>query len=241
MKTVAILLCAGAGHRMGDSVDDKALARLGNRPLFDHSLQAFEKLRQTDGYLVVYRDPGQRRQLEDRTARLTERPVISVAGGRERWESVYNALQALPEETEYVFIHDCARPLIHPDQLKELYRTVVEDNASCLAHRMVNTVKQTTGGSSGTRRLTLKNLDRSTLWEMETPQAFAAGLIRHCYREAIKTGLQPTDDMAAVIHCGHRVTLVENPRPNPKITFPQDLSLAELLLEKSRNPSPERP
>ena len=241
MKTVAILLCAGAGHRMGDSVDDKALARLGNRPLFDHSLQAFEKLRQTDGYLVVYRDPGQRRQLEDLTARLTERPVISVAGGRERWESVYNALQALPEETEYVFIHDCARPLIHPDQLKELYRTVVEDNASCLAHRMVNTVKQTTGGSSGTRRLTLKNLDRSTLWEMETPQAFAAGLIRHCYREAIKTGLQPTDDMAAVIHCGHRVTLVENPRPNPKITFPQDLSLAELLLEKSRNPSPERP
>ena len=106
---------------------------------------------------------------------------------------------------------------------------------------MVNTVKQTTGDSSGTRRLTLKNLDRSTLWEMETPQAFAAGLIRHCYREAIKTGLQPTDDMAAVIHCGHRVTLVENPRPNPKITFPQDLSLAELLLEKSRNPSPERP
>ena len=241
MKTVAILLCAGTGHRMGDSVDDKALARLGNRPLFDHSLLAFEKLRQTDGYLVVYRDPGQRRQLEDRTARLTERPVISVAGGRERWESVYNALQALPEESEYVFIHDCARPLIHPDQLKELYRTVVEDNASCLAHRMVNTVKQTTGDSSGTRRLTLKNLDRSTLWEMETPQAFAAGLIRHCYREAIKTGLQPTDDMAAVIHSGHRVTLVENPRPNPKITFPQDLSLAELLLEKSRNPSPERP
>ena len=240
MKTVAILLCAGAGHRMGDTVADKALARLGNRPLFDHSLQAFEKHRQTDGYVVVYRDPVQRRRLEDRMSGLTKRPAIRVAGGRERWESVYNALQALPGETEYVFIHDCARPFIHPDQLKELYRTVVEDKASCLAHRMVNTVKQTTGSSSGTRRLKLKNLNRNNLWEMETPQAFAADLIRHCYSEAKKIGLQATDDMGTVIHFGHRVTLVENPRPNPKITFPQDLALAELLWEIGNNPSPER-
>ncbi len=241
MKTVAILLCAGSGHRMGDSVADKALARLGNRPLFDHSLQAFEKHRQTDGYLVVYRDQDQRGRLEGRMAGLTKRPMIWVQGGRERWESVYNALLALPGETEYVFIHDCARPLIHPDQLKELYRTVVEDKASCLAHRMVNTVKQATKPSSGTRRLKLKNLDRNNLWEMETPQAFAADLIRQCYSEAKKIGLQATDDMATVIQCGHRVTLVENPRPNPKITFPQDLSLAELLLKRSVNPSPEQP
>lgn len=239
MKTVAILLCAGSGHRMGDSVPDKALAPLRNRPLFDYSVQAFQAHRWTEGYLVVYRDPAQREKLEARMTRLSERPRIWVAGGRERWESVYNALQALPRETEYVFIHDCARPLIHPDQLKELYRTVIEDKASCLARRMVNTVKQVTESSSGTRRLKLNNLDRNRLWEMETPQVFAAGLIRYCYDEAKKIGLSATDDLATVIHNGHRVTLVENPRPNPKITYPHDLSLAELLLDKRGAPFPE--
>ena len=239
MKTAAILLCAGSGHRMGDSVPDKALAPLRNRPLFDYSLEAFEAHRQTDGYLVVYRDPGQRKMLEARIAALTARPCVWVAGGRERWESVYNALQMLPQETEYVFIHDCARPLIHPDQLRELYRAAIEDKATCLAHRMVNTVMQTTEASSGTRRVKLKNLHRAQLWEMETPQVFEAGLIRQCYDETIKLGLPATDDMSTVIHGGHRVTLVENPRPNPKITYPQDISLAELLLSNKGDQRPE--
>ena len=232
MKTIAILLCAGAGNRMGESVAGKVLVQLDNRPIFDHSLRAFEAHPHTDGYLIVYRNWAQKKQLERRILKMTGRPMIWIEGGDERQESVFNALQALPRDTEYVFIHDCVRPLIRPGQLEKLYRAVVEDKAACLAHRMVNTVKQVAPGSTGTRKLQLINLDRNTLWAMETPQVFSAALIRDCYHKAKKDGIPITDDSATVIHYGHKVTLVENPHSNPKITFPEDLSLAQFLLEK---------
>ncbi|MBC9889968.1 MAG: NTP transferase domain-containing protein [Opitutae bacterium] len=108
MKTVAILLCAGAGHRMGDTVADKALARLGNRPLFDHSLQAFEKHRQSDGYV----GPGSKKTTGGSDVRLDQ---TARDPGRGWPGTVGIGLQRLasPARRNRIRFHSRLRPPVH--------------------------------------------------------------------------------------------------------------------------------
>ena len=235
MNTVAILLCGGSSNRMRGEVRDKVLAELDGRLVFDHSLLAFEEVEEISSYLIVYKDPNQREELESRIRTLTKKSAGWVRGGSERQESVINALESLADDTNFVLIHDCARPLVHPEALQDVYLAVVKDKSACLAHRSIDTIKETSVETSALRQLDLKNLQRNRLWAMETPQAFAYKIILGAYRKLKEDGIKVTDDAAAVIHYGYQVTLVENLDPNPKITFPEDLKIAELILQLRRD------
>jgi 2-C-methyl-D-erythritol 4-phosphate cytidylyltransferase len=232
MKTVAILLCAGAGNRMKGKVSDKILAELKGRPVFDYSLKAFEDSGVITSYIVVYRDSTQLNTLQERFNPYTSKQVLWIEGGAERQESVYNALEASPDDTGLVMIHDCARPLVKPEMIHEVHQAALNDNSAVLAHRSIDTMKQVSAGSS-LKLAKLENLDRRNLWAMETPQAFSFSLILNAYRKLKAQNIQVTDDTAAVIQLGHPVTLVENRFPNPKITLPEDLALVELMLQQA--------
>src|SRR5947209_17477784 len=119
-RTAVILLAAGSGSRMAGAVNDKVLAPLAGRPVFAHSAAAFMQSAIADLYVVVFRD---QRQMLALTA-LAPTPSVLVPGGRERQHSVMNALAALPADIEHVFIHDCARPLVQPEQLVALHQIV---------------------------------------------------------------------------------------------------------------------
>src|SRR5205814_8815790 len=101
-------------------------------------------------------------------------PSVLVHGGRERQDSVIHALAALPSDIAYVFIHDCARPLVRPEQLVALHKIVRRENAVVLAHRVTDTIKEhiILSPSKGRDDARLRTLDRSRLWAMETPQVF---------------------------------------------------------------------
>ena len=118
-RTAAILLAAGNGSRMQGSVDDKVLAPLAGRPVFAHSAAAFMTSGVADFYVVVYRDQRQMTEL----AAYAPTPSALVRGGRERRDSVMNALASLPDDIAYVFIHDCARPLIRQRTGRSLIST----------------------------------------------------------------------------------------------------------------------
>ena len=231
MNAIAILLCAGSSSRMRGSVDDKILANLGKYPVFVYSLQAFNTHKETNLFVVVYRNEEQKKQLEALCDKFAEKPVIWIEGGKERQDSVFNALNQVGGEQQIVFIHDCARPLVSAKQLRKLYRAALTDGAACLAHRVVDTIKQLDETATSPRNAVLHDLDRHRLWAMETPQVFKSDLIKSCYSTILNSGRTITDDTAAVSEEGHKVTLVENPLPNPKITYPQDLLLAEPLLK----------
>src|SRR5262249_56085997 len=111
-RTDAILLAAGSGSRMAGAVGDKVLAPLAGRPVFAHSVAAFMQSAIADLYVVVYRDQRQMMEL----SAYAPTPSVLVKGGRERQDSVMNALAALPADIEHVFIPDCARPLVRPEQ-----------------------------------------------------------------------------------------------------------------------------
>ncbi|HEY0969102.1 MAG TPA: 2-C-methyl-D-erythritol 4-phosphate cytidylyltransferase [Opitutaceae bacterium] len=219
-RTAAILLAAGSGTRMQGAVADKVLAPLDGRPLFSHSAAAFLESSVVDYYVVVYRD--QRQMLE--LSAFAPTPATFVKGGRERQDSVANALAALPPDIAHVFIHDCARPFVRPEQLVALHKIVRREHAVVLAHRVTDTIKL--HHESG--RLGI--LERDRLWAMETPQVFRRDLITSAYDHAAKRKLRLTDDASAVELIKHPVALLENPHPNPKLTTPADLPWFEFLL-----------
>lgn len=221
-RTAAILLAAGSGSRMGGTVPDKVLAPLAGRPVFSHSAAAFMQSAIADLYVIVYRD---QRQMMELTA-LAPTPSVLVRGGRERQDSVVNALAALPGDIEHVFIHDCARPLIRAEQLVGLHKIVRREQAVVLAHRVVDTIKEHRDGGH------LRTLERAKLWAMETPQVFARELIVRAYARVQTRGLHITDDAQAVEQLGHPVALLENAHANPKLTTPSDLALLEFLLTR---------
>jgi 2-C-methyl-D-erythritol 4-phosphate cytidylyltransferase len=227
-RTAAILLAAGQGRRMPASVPDKILAPLGGRPVFAHSAAAFAASGVADFYLIVYRSAPHSLALSC----FAPTPGLFVKGGRERQDSVARALAELPEDIDYVFIHDCARPLIRPEQLTALLRTVRRDGAVILAHRVTDTIKLVSARAGTPARVRPVTLDRSRLWAMETPQVFARDLIIRAYARAQRRGRRLTDDAQAVELLGHPVTLLENPHPNPKLTTAADLGYLEFLLQR---------
>lgn len=228
-RTAAILLAAGSGSRMQGIVTDKVLALLAGRPVFAHSAAAFMQSAVADLYVVVYRDQRQMMEL----SAYAPTPSVLVHGGRERQDSVMNALTALPADIEHVFIHDCARPLVRPEQLVALHKIVRREHAVVLAHRVTDTIKEHTllGGAKGSDAR-LRTLDRARLWAMETPQVFSRELIVQAYTRVANRGRHITDDAQAVEQLGHPVALLENAHPNPKLTTPADLAYLEFLLSR---------
>tara|TARA_Y100000588_G_scaffold1969_2_gene2896 strand:+ start:5104 stop:5817 length:714 start_codon:yes stop_codon:yes gene_type:complete len=237
MNTAAILLCGGTSNRMQGKVEDKILAELGGKLVFDYSLKAFEEAGDVSEYTIVYKDCIQRSVLEERFEILTEKPVTWVKGGKRRQASVMNALNKLSPDTDYVLIHDCARPLVQPEALHEVYTATIKEKSACLAHRSIDTIKEASKVTNCLKQVDLRNLDRRRLWEMETPQAFAYKVIFKAYQRLEKEEIEVTDDTAAAIHFGYRITLVENRFPNLKITRPEDLAIAEVMLQQLQRES----
>jgi len=226
-RTAAILLAAGSGSRMAGAVNDKVLAPLAGRPVFAHSVAAFMQSQIADLYVIVHRDTRQMMEL----SAYAPTPSVLVRGGRERQDSVANALAALPPDIAHVFIHDCARPLIRAEQLVALHKIVRRENAVVLAHRVTDTIKQHSPSAR------LRTLDRPRLWAMETPQVFSRELICRAYARVAQKKLHITDDAQAVELLGHPIALLENPHPNLKLTTPADLALLEFLLSRDSEPS----
>jgi 2-C-methyl-D-erythritol 4-phosphate cytidylyltransferase len=231
-RTAAILLAAGGSRRMEGTVPDKILAPLGGKPVFAHSAATFYRSGVIDTFIVTYRDQAQMVGL----SAYAPTPTLFVPGGRERQDSVAAALAELPEDVGYVFIHDCARPLIRAEQLVALHKIVRREHAVVLAHRVTDTIKEHRGEGR------LRTLVRRHLWAMETPQVFSRKLLCRAYARAAERKLVLTDDAAAVELLNHPIALLENPYPNPKLTTPADLAYLEFLLAPppagSRGPFP---
>jgi len=215
---------------MGDCVGDKVLAPIAGLSSFHRSCEALRRSGLFSGFIVVYRDDTQRRQLEADTPPGCP-PIHWTAGGERRQDSVFNGLADAGLDTDYVFIHDCARPLVTPADLHRLWDAVLQDKAATLAHPVTDTIKKVRHRKSHYRNCKLQDLDRRTLWAMETPQAFAYEAIFDAYQNARQGSASHTDDAAVASAAGMKISLVESTGTNPKITRPEDLAYAAFLLQ----------
>ncbi len=230
----AILLAAGSGRRMQDATEDKVLVQLAGKPTLLYSIEAFIDSGCVQTICIVVRDSEQQQTINGLmdTIALGAIHVQFTQGGSERQDSVHNALNSLPKECMNVFIHDCARPLVRAESIKELNTVVSRDRAAVLAHPVVDTIKRIQSADT-LAQVKLEDLDRSRLWAMETPQAFAYSEILKAYRHVADQRLSITDDTAAAATISFNTTIVPNKHPNPKLTTVKDLAYIEWLL-KSR-------
>lgn len=228
-NAAAILLAGGSSRRMQGATEDKTLAFVGGKPLLAHSIEAFARSGAVDTLVIVHRDAAQRAAIEPLVEGAAMRALFAP-GGRERQDSVWAGLRALPDETEIVLIHDGARPLIAPEAIVQVAEAARSRGAACLARPISDTIKcaRPSGGA-----LIPTTLDRSLLWAMETPQAFRFPIIRDAYRRVIEQGRSITDDLSAIEPDQTPVVFVQNPGPNPKLTTAADLAYIEFLLSRA--------
>ena len=195
----AILLAAGSGKRMLDSVPDKILLEIAGFTLFARSLLAFREAAVAELWIVTFRDEQQRDLLACETSKIAPNgiEVVLQKGGEERRHSVRNALARIPAEAENIFVHDCARPMIRPESLSKLLTETRQCGGAALAHPVRDTLKRVRD-EGNSLPLTEKTVDRENLWAVETPQVFRNDLLRKGMDQSFAENLSVTDEPSAV-------------------------------------------
>lgn len=225
MKTTAIVLAAGRGKRMQSDIPKQYLEIL-HKPVLYYSLKAFEDscvneiILVTSSEEIVYCQ----REIVDKFG--FKKVTAIIAGGRERYESVYNGLLAA-KDTDYVQIHDGARPFITAEEIDELSSAVLTYGA-CVAGMPV---KDTIKISDETNKVA-KTPQRDKVWLVQTPQVFLYPLIRNAYDCLMAAEHKEVTDDAMVLETfgSHPVQLVKTSYRNIKITTPEDILVAEALM-----------
>ena len=221
--TTAIILAAGKSERMGGGVD-KAFLSLVNKPVVAWSLLAFEKCEDIDRIvLVVRKDQVMGSKAVVKMFGISKIDKI-VPGGGERQESVAAGLAACDADTRTVVIHDGARPMVTPEIISEIVKQAKKVPAVTVGRPMTDTVKLCEKGTVVT-----KSVAREKLWTVQTPQAFQMKELRAAHK-ALGTK-EITDDCMAIELNGGTVKIIENLKPNFKITTVEDLQLAATLLK----------
>ena len=229
-KVVAIVPAAGAGKRLGLGIN-KAFAILRGAPLIVHCLHMLEKTKLVTEAIVVL-GPAEVEEGEQRVDRYQPEycpalPIKVVAGGKERQDSVANALAAVPDDTAYIAVHDGARPFAGRAVFERTLAAAKEQGAAIAAVPVKNTIKVV--DASG---VVVDTPMRSTLVAVQTPQIFRASLLKEAYAALAAKPAAVTDDASVVELLGHRVVVAQGRYENIKITTPEDLVLAEHFLEE---------
>lgn len=205
---------------------DKISAPLGGRPLIAHSLSAFNDCPDVDHIVLVC--------AADRIAEFqslaAEFPKVRsvVAGGKERVESVLAGIAAFADPRPiFVAVHDGARPLITPEAVSACYQAAREFGASVSAEPVTDTLHRVNSQS-----LTVETVSRKNLWRMQTPQILELTVLESLLQDVREAGGTITDEISLLIRSGGKAMVVENSDWNIKVTYPRDLELAEMILER---------
>lgn len=228
-KIAAVIVAAGMGSRMNARINKQYL-RLGDKTILGRTLEAFEACGAIEEIVVAVNENEHELCRQEVLAPGDFRKVRLTTGGETRQASVYQGLLALSADVDLVLIHDGARPLIDQDTLQRCITETMKHGATVVAVPVKNTIK--TGDGSG---LVGETLDRSVLYEVQTPQSFALPLILEAHRQAAEEGFEATDDSMLVEHIGQPVHIVAGRYQNVKITTPEDLVTTWALMDSAEN------
>lgn len=222
----AVIPAAGAGSRFAGDIPKQYLL-LEGKTVLEHSAGALLALRDLQQLIIaVHPDDGRARLLP----LLQDSRVCFVQGGAERADSVRLALDALAGKAaadDWVLVHDAARPCLRHAELLVLLEKLASDPVGgILAVPAIDTLKQVSGDAG------VRTLDRSMIWQAQTPQLFRYGMLHSALRHARERGVTVTDEASAVEAEGMPVRVVEGSRSNIKITYPDDLALARFFLQQ---------
>jgi 2-C-methyl-D-erythritol 4-phosphate cytidylyltransferase len=228
MRVAALVLAAGRGERLGASVP-KAFLPLAGRPLVVRSIEALAARPEVERIVPVLPAADIERFLAlGRDLPGADRLAEPVAGGAERQDSMRAGLAALPAGIELVAVHDAARPLVRPDDVGRVIAAAARTGAALLAVPVRDTLKRVRDGRVA------ETLPRAACWAAQTPQVFRLALLREALAKAEAEGFVGTDDASLVERIGAPVEVVEGDPGNLKITWPEDVALAEAIWSRAQ-------
>ena len=209
---------------MGPNVD-KLFLEVHGRPLVAHTWARFDSSPLISSIVLVVRE-GMASEFKAMASQYNfVKRLTIVHGGTERQDSVWNGINAVADGTKIIAIQDGARPCTTEKIIADTIEAARNIGAAVAAQRVTDTIKE--ADDSG---MIARNIDRSKLWAVQTPQVFRAEVIRAAISKVLQNNLHVTDDTAACELIGQRVQLVESSTPNPKATSPSDIAYIEMLL-----------
>lgn len=227
MTYQVIIPAAGQGKRMGAG-KNKLLIELHDMPILIHTLLVFERDQECDGIILAV-NPNDEMEFRSLLLKYKITKVKSlVPGGKERQDSIYEALKTVNGDG-ITLVHDGARPFIKEKTIHLLVQTASKTGAAIIGVPAKDTMKKVRGGK------VVETVERSSLWVVQTPQAFRISLLLRAYQHAEKEEFIGTDDASLVELLGEPVTMVEGDYDNIKLTTPEDLFFAEAILKKNVN------
>ncbi|MEA3494167.1 MAG: 2-C-methyl-D-erythritol 4-phosphate cytidylyltransferase [Candidatus Margulisiibacteriota bacterium] len=218
MKTVAIITAAGHGKRMGRP---KQFLEIGGKPILEWTISAFQSADVIDEIILVVNKGDVEKGKAFKYPKLTK----VVAGGDERQISVNNGLKMVAGDVGIVAIHDGSRPFISPEIIEEAVCEAEASGAVVVGVPVYDTIKQVRRDSSA---CVVRTLDRSDLWRAQTPQVFRKEIILKAYQCSGRV----TDDAMLVEKMEVPVKMVMGSYKNFKITTPEDLAIAEKMINE---------
>ncbi len=216
-KVNAIIPAGGTSSRFGKS--NKLLEKIGEKEVIKYTVEAFEKSNVDE--IIICANVA---IIDDLKKILNDcKKVRIIEGGASRQESVFNGIKAC--ECDYVLIHDAARPMITTDLINTAIDEVIFKNALTVATKTIDTIKEVVDGKI------VKTIDRSKLYNTQTPQAFRYDLIREAHEKLL--GQSFTDDAGMLEALGQTVYILNGSYKNIKITTQNDIDIAKIYLAES--------
>jgi 2-C-methyl-D-erythritol 4-phosphate cytidylyltransferase len=232
----AIIVAAGSSERMGF---DKLFALVSGQPVIAHTIAAFENTKCVDEIILVGRADclNELRKLIGKPTKVKQ----IIEGGAERTDSVRSGLQHVDPKSDFVAVHDAARPMITPEKITRVFDVARATGAATLAEPINDTLKRAdlaavAASAEEAVDLTIQeSVDRRGVYAMQTPQVFEKKLLEQAYDLVAKKKISVTDEVSAVELLERKIVLVPNHDFNFKITYPRDLPLAEFVLKQRAN------
>ena len=201
----------------------KQFLELRGKPVLQYTLELLLGMASTAHLVLVIAD--EYRDMDFLQPSVADGRLIFADPGAERQDSVRSGLAAVPADCTLVAVHDAARPLVTPEVITNCLCDAAEHGAAVLAVPCKATVKEANADLS-----IAKTLDRSKLWEMQTPQVIKPDLLRRGFELVNEKGYEVTDDVSIVEFMGERVQITQGSYVNIKVTTPEDMFIAERLL-----------
>jgi 2-C-methyl-D-erythritol 4-phosphate cytidylyltransferase len=223
-KISVIVPAAGAGLRM-NSNRPKQYLELCDKPILVHTIETLQRTDSIEEIILVAPEDN----LEYVKSAIVElyrftKVKSVVAGGTTRQKSVYNGMQEVSENIDFILVHDAVRPLIQPTKIDEMCQILEEHEAVVLGMPVKNTIKSIHDGFVD------KTYPRENLWAIQTPQGMRASVFRNIMEKANTDGFEGTDEASVAENYKIKVKIIEGDYRNIKITTRDDLRVAETFL-----------
>ena len=230
-KYFLVVPASGIGQRMNSTIPKQYIILENGLTILDQCLNTILSNELISGFIVAL----DKKDSYFKSSNFAKDPkLISIAtGGKERFNSVLNALNALDQNAkpnDWVLVHDAARPCIRKEDINKLIEEVADDKVGgILANRIVDTVKQINNGGL------VPTIDRQKLYIAQTPQMFRYAILKDSIEKAIESNVHITDESEALESLNYSIRIVEGSSSNIKITTQEDIHLANYFLKHHEN------